>query len=89
MLINSKEGTLWASNVGDSQIVLFKGGEDSCQLLSEDHTTENEVELQRLQDLGLNKDELIKNKRLGSCENTRSLGDYCLKFGYKEVDSIQ
>ena len=88
MLINPNNGTLWASNVGDSQIVLFKG-EDTCQLLSEDHTTENEAELRRLQDLGLSKDELIKNKRLGSCENTRSLGDYCLKFGYKEVDSIQ
>ena len=89
MLIDPNKGTLWGANVGDSQIILFKEGQDFYDLLSKDHTTENEAELERLQDLGLNKDELIKNERLGSCENTRSLGDYCLKFGYKEVDSIQ
>lgn len=89
VLINTETYALWAANVGDSRILIFRHEGGQHELLSVDHTTSNEAELERLQELGLDKEELAKNGRLGSCENTRSLGDYCLKQGYKEVDSLQ
>ena len=79
---------LYAANVGDSRAVLFFNN-GSYANLSVDHSTDNLVELDRLARLNLNPQELRKNKRLGSQENTRSIGDYNLKEGYKDVDVLK
>ena len=79
---------LYAANVGDSRALLYcEGGR--CQQLTVDHDTNNEGELRRLQLLGLDRQEIRKNKRIGSHENTRSFGDYSLKEGYKDTDSLR
>ena len=57
--------------------------------LSVDHTTDNDYELSRLEAIGLNKEELKRVGRLGTQENTRCIGDYFIKSGYKEVDTIK
>ena len=54
-----------------------------------DHTVENEDELFRLQFLGLDPEDLKKTGRLGSQENTRCIGDYGIKQGYKDVETIR
>lgn len=79
---------LYAANVGDSRALLYC--EDGrCEQLTVDHDTNNEDELRRLQMLGLDHQEIRKNKRIGSHENTRSFGDYSLKEGYKDTDSLK
>ena len=57
--------------------------------LSEDHTTDNDYELERLKELGLDTEELKKAGRLGSQENTRCIGDYLIKEGYTKMDTIK
>lgn len=83
--------TLYLANVGDSRAVLVResNGVLVAEQLTVDHTVENEEELKRLEVLGLNPQELIKSGRLGTQENTRSIGDYSIKAGYKDVDSLR
>ena len=57
--------------------------------LTVDHTVDNVEELERLQALGLEREQLKKAGRLGGQENTRCIGDYGIKEGYTEVDSIR
>ena len=59
------------------------------QQISVDHNTQNERELQRLAECGLDPHTLRKNKRLGTQQNTRSIGDYSIKGGYTDVDVIR
>ena len=57
--------------------------------LSGDHGVENEEEeLKRLSDLELDSEQLIRMDRLGTQENIKSIGDYSIKGGYKDVDVI-
>jgi len=77
-------------NVGDSRAVLVYQEHDQPALqLSKDHGVENEEELKRLSDLGLDPEQLIRTGRLGTQENTRSIGDYSIKGGYRDVDVIR
>ena len=88
VILNKK---LHIANVGDSRALLVRqlpDGHMFTEQLSVDHVVENEAELQRLSAVGLDPDQLRKSGRLGSQENTRSIGDYCLKQGYKDVDTI-
>ena len=83
---------LYVANVGDSRaIVAHEDKNRSLQVkqLSEDHGIENEQELQRLMALGLDREQLKKSGRLGTQENTRSIGDYSIKGGYKDVDVLR
>lgn len=83
---------LYVANVGDSRAILVREAEDGSLLeeqLSVDHSVENEEELERLEELGLDREQLLKSGRLGTCENTRSIGDYSIKGGYKNVDSLR
>ena len=83
---------LYVANVGDSRAVLIYEQRNrtlTFQQLSVDHSVENEDELKRLEQLGLDPKELIKSGRLGTQENTRSIGDYSIKQGYKNVDSLR
>ena len=82
---------LYVANVGDSRAILaYKGSDGSLQVkqLSVDHCVENEQELERLTALGLDREQLKKSGRLGTQENTRSIGDYILKGGYKDMDVL-
>jgi len=81
---------LHVANVGDSRAILAKRGQPALHVsqLSKDHVVENEEELRRLSDLGLDGEQLIRTGRLGTQENTRSIGDYSIKGGYKDVDVL-
>ena len=86
------ENTLYIANTGDSRAVLVNENEKGLQQivqLSVDHGVENLDELKRLVDLGLDRDQLQRSGRLGSHENTRSIGDYSIKEGYEDVDSLR
>ncbi len=80
------------ANAGDSRALLVleqPNGTLVAEQLTQDHSVENEEELRRLEVLGLDPRELIKAGRLGMHENTRSIGDYSIKQGYKEVDILR
>ena len=77
---------LYVANVGDSRAILaYEERDGSLQVkqLSEDHGVENEQELQQLTALGLDREQLKKSGRLGTQENTRSIGDYIHKGAIK------
>lgn len=83
---------LYVANTGDSRAYILEelpNGTLGGHQLSTDHGVENEDELVRLQALGLDINELKKSGRLGTQENTRSIGDYCIKDGYKDVDILR
>ena len=83
---------LYVANVGDSRAILaYEERDGSLQVkqLSEDHGVENEQEMQRLMALGLDREQLKNSGRLGTQENTRSIGDYSIKGGYKDVDVLR
>ena len=81
------------ANVGDSRAILIRERPRDRTLyaeqLSVDHCVENEHELTRLEALGLNREKLKKAGRLGMQENTRSIGDYYIKQGYRDVDTLE
>ena len=83
---------LYVANTGDSRAYVIEelpNGTLGGRLLSTDHGVDNEDELIRLQQLGLNIEQLKKSGRLGTQENTRSIGDYCIKKGYRDVDVLR
>lgn len=57
--------------------------------LSVDHVTNNKDELARLANLGLDIQQILRNRRIGNQENTRSIGDYGVKGGYKDFDILR
>ena len=66
------------------------GGNDiGVRQLSTDHTVGNKSEASRLQSLGIDVSRLTSYGVLGSHDNTRTLGDYYLKGGYKENDILR
>ena len=86
-----KQDVIYVANVGDSRAILVfetSDGELQVSQLTVDHDVHNEDELKQLQKLGLDPQELKKSGRLGTQENTRSIGDYSIKGGYKDVDVI-
>ena len=83
---------LYVANVGDSRAVLIferPNGTLAARQLSVDHGVENEVELKRLASLGLNIGQILSSGRLGTQDNTRSIGDFNIKEGYKNVDVLR
>ena len=57
--------------------------------LTVDHDLGNTAELARLAALGLNVDVLRARGRIGEHHNTRTLGDYNIKSGYREFDYLR
>lgn len=83
---------LYVANVGDSRVLIIKerpNGTLEAHQLTKDHSVENEAELQRLEALGLRRENLLRAGRLGTQENTRSIGDYNIKEGYRDMDSLR
>ncbi|OXU29520.1 hypothetical protein TSAR_003832 [Trichomalopsis sarcophagae] len=82
---------LYVANVGDSRALLCKT--DSNQVLrviqmTVDHDLRNEDELLRLSQLGLDIKSIKQGSHLGNQENTRCLGNYLVKGGYKEFEDL-
>ncbi|KAK0082632.1 hypothetical protein PV325_010080 [Microctonus aethiopoides] len=82
---------LYVANVGDSRALLCKT--DSNQVLrvvqlSIDHDLRNEDELLRLSQLGLDIKSIRQGSHIGNQENTRCLGNYLVKGGYREFDEL-
>lgn len=61
----------------------------AAEQLTQDDSVENDRELMRLEALGLRREVLLRAGRLGTQENTRSIGDYNIKEGYRDVDSLR
>ena len=61
----------------------------AAEQLTQDDSVENDRELMRLEALGLRREALLRAGRLGTQENTRSIGDYNIKEGYRDVDSLR
>ncbi len=83
---------LFVANVGDSRVLLIKERPDGtlgAEQLTQDDSVENDRELVRLEALGLRREALLRAGRLGTQENTRSIGDYNIKEGYKDTDSLR
>ena len=83
---------LYVANVGNSRAILAyeeSDGSLNIKQLSVDHNVNNKQELERLMALGLDQEQLKKTGRLGTQENTRSIGDLSLKAGYKDVDVLR
>ncbi|CAG7731751.1 unnamed protein product [Allacma fusca] len=84
-------GKLYVSNVGDSRALLCCTDETGVLRviqLSVDDDLNNEQELRRLYNLNLDVSRLRSIGRLGNQSNTRCLGNYLVKGGYKEVDCL-
>ena len=82
---------LYVANVGDSRALLCQeaNGQIMASQLSDDHNVFNPGELNRLTKLGLNSEMLKQYRRLGPFQVTRSIGDYAIKGGYREVDTLR
>lgn len=78
-------------NVGNTRALLCRMVDKGIQVhqLSVDHTINNENELLRLQRIGVDIDKLKRLRKLGNSENTRCIGDYSVKGGYKDINSLQ
>jgi len=91
VMIVVKQDVIYVANVGDSRAILvFETNDGALQVsqLTIDHDVYNEEELKRLHKLGLDPQRLKKSGRLGTQENTRSIGDYSIKGGYRDMDVI-
>lgn len=85
-------GKLYVSNVGNSRALLCRmDGEGVLRVgqLSVDHDLRNDDELCRIQQLGLDVQKMIAVGRIGNQINTRCLGNYLVKGGYKEFEQLR
>lgn len=57
--------------------------------MNDDHTLENEAEVQRLAALGLPIQQIQNRVMFGQQLYTRCLGDYSLKGGYKDNELVR
>ncbi len=83
--------SLYIANVGDSRAILCQNnhGNITAMQLSDDHNVYNPGEQERLDRLGLDIDLLVGCGRLGPYQTTRSIGDYDIKGGYRDVDILR
>ncbi|MBZ3876922.1 TGF-beta-activated kinase 1 and MAP3K7-binding protein 1 [Sciurus carolinensis] len=87
VLLNTK---LYVANVGTNRALLCKSTVDGLQVtqLNVDHTTENEDELFRLSQLGLDAGKIKQVGIICGQESTRRIGDYKVKYGYTDIDLL-
>nr|CAI5842970.1 unnamed protein product [Callosobruchus analis] len=82
---------LYVANIGNSRVLLCQTDANSVLKvvqLSVDHDLTNEDELLRLSQIGINTGSLRRSTRLGNQENTRCLGNYTVKAGYKDFEDL-
>nr|XP_036862822.1 TGF-beta-activated kinase 1 and MAP3K7-binding protein 1 isoform X2 [Manis javanica] len=87
VLLNNR---LYVANVGTNRALLCKSTVDGLQVtqLNVDHTAENEDELFRLSQLGLDAGKLKQVGVVCGQESTRRIGDYKVKYGYSDIDLL-
>ncbi|XP_037369429.1 TGF-beta-activated kinase 1 and MAP3K7-binding protein 1 isoform X2 [Talpa occidentalis] len=87
VLLNNK---LYVANVGTNRALLCKSTVDGLQVtqLNVDHTSENEDELFRLSQLGLDAGKIKQVGIICGQESTRRIGDYKVKYGYTDIDLL-
>ncbi|XP_013197353.2 TGF-beta-activated kinase 1 and MAP3K7-binding protein 1 [Amyelois transitella] len=83
---------LFVANVGETRALLCKTDDNSVLRvlqLTVDHSLNNEDELLRLAQLGLDVGKLRNSQYLGNQTGTRCLGNYLVKSLYKAIPSIR
>ncbi|XP_014776667.1 TGF-beta-activated kinase 1 and MAP3K7-binding protein 1 [Octopus bimaculoides] len=82
---------LFVINVGNTRALFCKSENGTLHVnqLSVDHTVSNDDELRRLLHLGLDVEKLKIVRKLGKSENTRCIGDYSVKAGYKDIENLR
>ncbi|XP_054997118.1 TGF-beta-activated kinase 1 and MAP3K7-binding protein 1 isoform X1 [Sorex araneus] len=75
---------------GTNRALLCKSTVDGLQVtqLNVDHTTENEDELFRLSQLGLDAARIKQVGVICGQESTRRIGDYRVKYGYSDIELL-
>lgn len=87
LILNNK---LYIANVGTNRALLCKSTVDGLQVtqLNVAHTVENEDELFRLSELGLDPGKVKQVGLIGGQESTRRIGDYKVKYGFSDIDLL-
>lgn len=86
-IVNNK---LYVANVGTNRALLCKSTVDGLQVtqLNADHTTENEDEIFRLSQLGLDTAKIKQAGVVGGQTSTRRIGDYKVKYNYNDLELL-
>ncbi|XP_041363495.1 TGF-beta-activated kinase 1 and MAP3K7-binding protein 1-like isoform X2 [Gigantopelta aegis] len=82
---------LFVANVGNTRALLCISDQNNLLRvlqLSVDHTLANETEQFRLANLGLDVEKLKQLRKIGNSDNTRCIGDYSVKGGYKDIETL-
>ncbi|XP_073182880.1 TGF-beta-activated kinase 1 and MAP3K7-binding protein 1 isoform X2 [Lepidochelys kempii] len=79
-----------APTTGTNRALLCKSTVDGLQVtqLNVDHTTENEDELFRFSQLGLDAGKIKQVGTICGQESTRRIGDYKVKYGYTDIELL-
>ncbi|XP_061882492.1 TGF-beta-activated kinase 1 and MAP3K7-binding protein 1 isoform X1 [Entelurus aequoreus] len=88
LILNNK---LYIANVGTNRALLCKtstDGQNQFFQLGRPHNTENEDELQRLTDLGVDSARVRQAGQISGQSSTRRLGDYRVKINYSDIDLL-
>ncbi|KAL1490937.1 hypothetical protein ABEB36_011606 [Hypothenemus hampei] len=82
---------LYVANVGNCRVLLCQTDSNNVLKvvqLSVDHDLKNEDETLRLSQIGIKPHVIRSCSRLGNQDNTRCLGNYLIKGGYKEFEDL-
>ncbi|XP_042200942.1 TGF-beta-activated kinase 1 and MAP3K7-binding protein 1 [Callorhinchus milii] len=88
LILNNK---LYIANIGTNRALLCKSttdGQLQVTQISVDHTTDNEDELFRLSQLGLDPAKIKQIGVIGGQESTRRIGDYGMKYCFSDVELL-
>ncbi|XP_073809575.1 TGF-beta-activated kinase 1 and MAP3K7-binding protein 1 isoform X2 [Danio rerio] len=88
LILNNK---LYIANVGTNRALLCKttsDGQNQVIQIGRAHTTDNEDELTRLAQLGLDPVRLRQTAVISGQSSTRRIGDYKVKFNYTDIDVL-
>lgn len=88
LILNNK---LYIANIGTSRALLCKStadGQLQVTQVSVDHTTDNEDELFRLSQLGLDVAKIKQCGLIGGQDSSRRIGDYRMKYCYNDVEML-
>ncbi|XP_050969503.1 TGF-beta-activated kinase 1 and MAP3K7-binding protein 1 [Labeo rohita] len=88
LILNNK---LYIANVGTNRALLCKtttDGQNQVIQIGRAHTTDNDDELSRLAQLGLDPVRLKQTGLISGQSSTRRIGDYKVKFNYTDIDVL-
>ncbi|XP_026111906.1 TGF-beta-activated kinase 1 and MAP3K7-binding protein 1 isoform X1 [Carassius auratus] len=88
LILNDK---LYIANVGTNRALLCKtttDGQNQVIQIGRAHTPDNEDELSRLAQLGLDPVRLRQTGLISGQSSTRRIGDYKVKFNYTDIDVL-